>query len=213
MSDDDERIYRVRPLEKSDIGVLSAWFNDLDDLSVFDRTLRVPLGREASEAAWSDALGNDGKSGKYWFAIDDPTSKIGGIVGLENVSAINGDAVLPLYIDRPLRRQGVGVRAAALIADLAFRQLGLNRITSYFRADNEGSMRLTARVGFQVEGRLRQAWFSNGRRSDMIVVGLLKDDWMSRRAGLSAELVGKTAVGFGRAGSAGWRWPLSEEVG
>ena len=47
---------------------------------------------------------------------------------------------------------------------------GLNRITSYYHADNEGSRKLTERVGFEVEGRMRQAWFSGGLYADMVVV-------------------------------------------
>ena len=208
-----KRLYHVRPMEKSDIPTFTRWFCDLEDLSAFDRGARIPLSLEASEKVWSDALGNDGKNGKYWFAIDDAAVNTIGIVGLESHSVINGDAVISLYIVKPERRLGVGVRAIALLSDVAFKQLGLNRITSYYHADNEGSRKLTTQLGFEVEGRMRQAWFSGGRRADMVIVGLLKQDWLERRATLASELDAHTIVSFGTIASPEWSWPSKDANG
>ena len=71
MTNTQRDTYYVRPLENSDIPTISRWFVDLDDLSAFDRCMRIPLSLDASEKAWSDAVGNDVSTGKYWFAIDD----------------------------------------------------------------------------------------------------------------------------------------------
>jgi RimJ/RimL family protein N-acetyltransferase len=207
MTHDSVQRYYVRPLEKSDIATMARWFTDLEDLSAFDRSARIPLSLETSEEIWSEALGNDGKNGKFWFAIDGSDSNSVGIIGLESFNVINGDAVVALYIAKALRQEGLGVRALALVVDIGFRQLRLNRITSYIRADNEGSRKISRRIGFQVEGCLRQAWFTNGRHADMLVVGLLKDEWMDRRTALMAELDGNTTVSFGSSASPGWSWP------
>ena len=213
MTEHGERLYLVRPLEKSDIPTFTRWFCDLEDLSAFDRNARIPLSLEASEKTWSDALGNDAKNGKYWFAIDDAETNTIGIVGLESHSVINGDAVISLYIAGPERKRGVGVRTIALLLDVAFKQLGLNRITSYYHAENVGSRKLTERVGFEVEGCIRQAWFCGGHRADMVVVGLLKQDWVERRAALASELDADTIVSFGAIASPVWSWPLKDADG
>lgn len=210
MADEAKRIYCIRPLEKTDIPTVAQWFVDLDDLASFDRSARVPLNLSASEEAWADVVGHAGKDGKCWFAIDDAASDMVGIVGLESISAVNRDAVIPLYVAKSVRRRGVGIRAVALILDLGFRQLGLNRVTSYYRADNEASRSLTTRTGFTIEGCMREAWFHDGRHVDMVVVGLLKSEWMDRRAALAAELGPETTVTFGRNASSGWSWPRPE---
>ena len=199
--------YIVRPLEKSDIPVISRWFCDLDDLSAFDRSIRVPLSVEATEKAWSEGLHNDGKNGKYWFAIEDPDEKPVGIVGLQEHNPINRDAVLALYITKALRRSGLGIRATALIVDLAFDQLGLNRITSYYHDENEGSRKVTKSLGFEVEGCMRKAWFRGGRHMDLIVVGLLRQDWADSRKVLAGRLGNDISVSFGSRESPSWRWP------
>lgn len=207
MTNTQRDTYYVRPLEKSDIPTISRWFVDLDDLSAFDRCMRIPLSLDASEKAWSDAVGNDVSTGKYWFAIDDKENQTIGIIGLESVSLINGDAVLPVCIAKTARNKGVGIRSAALMLDIAFQQLGLNRLTSYYRADNEVTRYLTERAGFRQEGCMRQAWFAGGQHVDMIIVGILRQEWMERRKALAEELDTNTVVTFGRHSSGTWSWP------
>ena len=211
MTNTQRDTYYVRPLENSDIPTISRWFVDLDDLSAFDRCMRIPLSLDASEKAWSDAVGNDVSTGKYWFAIDDKENQTIGIIGLESVSLINGDAVLPVCIAKTARNKGVGIRSAALMLDIAFLQLGLNRLTSYYRADNEVTRYLTERGGFRQEGCMRQAWFAGGQHVDMIIVGILRQEWRERRKALAEELNTKTVVTFGRHSSGTWAWPTVDE--
>jgi RimJ/RimL family protein N-acetyltransferase len=199
--------YFVRPLENSDIPTISSWFVDLDDLSTFDRCMRIPLSRDGSEKAWSDAVGNDGSNGKYWFAIEDKETQTIGIIGLESVNLINEDAVLAVCITNTVRNKGIGIRSAALIMDVSFQQLGLNRLTSYYRVDNEVTRYLTERAGFRQEGCMRQAWFAGGQHVDMIIVGILRQEWMERRKTLAKELDTNTVVTFGRHSSGTWSWP------
>lgn len=200
-------IYFVRPLEMTDLPAVTQWFLDLDDLALFDRSMRLPLGRQAAEKSWTESLGNDDRSGKSWFAITCEQDIPIGIIGLESVSVVNGDAVVPMCIERAVRNKGIGIRALALVLDIAFRQLGLVRVTSYYRADNEISRALTGRAGFSEEGRMRQAWFSGGERHDMIVIGLLRQEWLERRKTLARELGRDTVVTFGRDTSGRWSWP------
>ncbi len=202
----------VRPVEKADAPVISRWFEDLEDLALFDRCNRIPLSLEATEDAWADAFGNDGKAGKYWFAIEDTAQMPVGIIGLENVSLVNGDAVLPVCIARSARNKGVGIRSTALVMDIAFRQLRLNRLTSYYRADNDVSRYLIDVAGFREEGCMRQAWFTNGHHVDMMVVGILRNEWMERRRKLASELDSKTIVTFGRDSSPMWSWPPYDDA-
>ncbi len=207
MGADRSRHFILRPLAKSDIPAIARWMSDLDDLAAFERNHRVPLSPEAVETTWTGILGNEGGNGKYWFAIDHPETGPVGMVGLENLSPINGDAILPIYVDRATRSTGVGLRAVALVLDIAFDQLGLARVTSFYRADNEATRTVTERIGFTREGCLRQAWYTRGRRFDMILVGILREDWARGRAELAGALDRDTRVHFGSAGGTAWVWP------
>lgn len=210
MARSTRKTYIIRPLEMSDIPTMSQWFTDLDELSLFDRSMRIPLSLEASEKSWSDSIGNSASKGKYWFAIVCNEDKLTGIVGLEDVSLVNGDAIIPMYIEKTARNRGLGIRSLAMVLDLAFRQLGLNRLTSYYRVDNGISRSLIERLGFREEGCMRQAWFAGGRYLDMIVIGILRQEWLERRQALAEELDCNTVVTFGRHSSGRWSWPPAD---
>ncbi|MEP4770903.1 MAG: GNAT family protein, partial [Roseibium sp.] len=167
----------------------------------------VPLNTSHAEEFWRDSFASPDASHKCWFIVESSAGEAVGLAGLESISNINRDAVVAVFVNKAMRRSGVGLRASALVLDLAFRQLGLNRITSYYREDNHHSRDLVAKIGFQIEGTMRQAWFAEGEFQDMVVVGILKSEWMVRRNVLAQELDASTIVTLGPNDCADWSWP------
>lgn len=213
MSDSPECQFALRPLEKPDLAELSCWFQDVADLACFDRSARTPLNSAATEHAWEASADAAGGTGKCWFSIVADTGALAGIAGLEGISAVNRDAVIALFIAKERRRQGIGIRAMALMLDFAFRQLGLNRVTSYYREDNLRTRDMTAQLGFETEGRLRRAWYAEGCFFDMVAVGILRAEWDRRRQELSQSLKPGLTVSFGAADAQGWVWPPRQPEG
>ena len=208
----DVKRYKLRPLHKPDVAVISQWFESLEDLSLFDRSMRVPVDKDSAEKSWLEQTTNNGGNSKCWFAIENKPDDICGIVGLEAISSINGDAVLAIFIAENHRKKGIAIRAAALALDLAFNQLRLNRVSSFYRTDNQASRQLTQQVGFRKEGCHRKAWFTGGKYLDMISVGLLSSEWSRHRQTLAAQLSVDTTVQFGRGGHGDWSWPPPVKV-
>jgi len=206
LPDTQIRQFRLRPLEQADLETVTLWFQDVEDLALFDRTSRVPQNQLQTEEMWKDAVGGSLGCGKCWFLIETVDAQPVGLAGLDAISQINRDAVLPLFVDKSVRRLGVGIRAAALTLDFGFRQLGLHRITSYYREDNQSTRDLVGQLGCQVEGTMRQAWFADGRYRDMVVVGILGQEWSDRRKVLAQELSSETTVTFGDSLDR-WSWP------
>ncbi|MBY6058700.1 GNAT family N-acetyltransferase [Leisingera daeponensis] len=207
MSERQPGAFQLRPLETDDFAAMAGWFQNVTDLARFDRSARVPFSTAGMEDTWGQAADPKRKSSRCWFAITTGTEELCGVSGLESITAVNRDAVIALFIDENSRRQGIGIRATALVLDFAFRQIGLNRVTSYYREDNLCSQRMTARAGFETEGRMREAWFAEGRYFDMITVGLLRRDWEARRKALARELDASCTARFRGAVVSGWAWP------
>jgi RimJ/RimL family protein N-acetyltransferase len=71
---------------------------------------------------------------------------------------------------------------AYAVAVYPFIQLGYKRVTAIVAVDNSASLNLAQRLGFKMEGRLRD-WFPN---SDAFILGLLRDDckWLKDVHGL-----------------------------
>ena len=200
-------LFTLRPLEKADIAVASCWFQDVADLACFDRSARAPLNSAATEQAWEAAVDAAGGMRQCWFAIAADGGELAGIAGLEAISPVNRDAVIALFIGKERRRQGIGIRSMALVLDFAFRQLGLNRVTSYYREDNTRTRNLTEQLGFETEGRMRRAWFAEGQCFDMVAVGILREEWDAHREGLARKLKADLVVCFGSEETPGWVWP------
>ncbi len=199
--------YWMRPMGSDDIPTMARWFEHLDDLAVFDRHAPIPPNAEAMLAAWREDLSKQEPRKSYWFTIDDDSGEVVGIAGLQSINYVHGDAVLPVYIAEPQRRRGIGIRACAMLLDLAFDHLRLTRVTSYYRADNEASRRMTEMIGFSEEGRLRQAWYADGQHADIVVIGLLRQEWLAQREELAGGLSTDTAVVLGRTPWGARAWP------
>ena len=194
-------------MERPDLDSVLPWFHDVEDLARFDRTTRVPLNASSAEEWWKDVFAGSGVSHKCWFVVESSAGEVVGLAGLESISSINRDAVVAVFIEKSIRRLGVGLRASALMLDLGFRQLGLNRITSYYRADNHHSRDLVAQLGCKIEGTMRQAWFADGQFHDMVAVGALQSEWTAHRDVLARELDANTVVTLGPMDCTGWSWP------
>ena len=207
MSARQSAAFRLRPLESGDFAAMAVWFQNIADLARFDRSVRAPFNAESMEASWGKTSAADTEGSRHWFTIISETGELCGITGLESISSVNRDAVIALFVEESRRRQGIGIRSTALVLDFAFRQIGLNRVTSYYRADNTRSQQMTSRAGFETEGRMRDAWFAEGRYFDMVTVGLLRRDWELRRGDLAGELDATCNVRFQGAGISGWAWP------
>ena len=80
------------------------------------------------------------------------------------------------------RCKGYGTQALRLLLRFAFAELNLFRISANVPEYNEGAIALLKKFGFVEEVRRRQALERDGRRWDLLVFGLLKDEWQSQAA-------------------------------
>ena len=73
--------------------------------------------------------------------------------------------------------KGYGKDALRVLAQYLFQAMNLHRIQLDTWDENNRALRAFEGLGFQVEGRLRQAVFVRGKYHDSIVMGLLRDEW------------------------------------
>jgi RimJ/RimL family protein N-acetyltransferase len=72
--------------------------------------------------------------------------------------------------------QGYGTEATRAVVGHAFDVIGVHRISLEVYAFNPSAQRVYQKVGFRVEGRLRDALHWNGEWIDAVVMGMLKTD-------------------------------------
>ena len=62
--------------------------------------------------------------------------------------------------------------------DFAFQKIGLNKIELRFIPHNKRSAAVAERLGAKVEGIIRQSHLFNGKLEDIVVTGILKNEWV-----------------------------------
>lgn len=80
------------------------------------------------------------------------------------------------WIDREAEGKGVITRACQAMIDYAFDELEMNRVEIRCSAENSRSAAIPERLGFKLEGTLRQAEVLHGRPHDFLIFGLLAED-------------------------------------
>ncbi|MDA0181580.1 GNAT family N-acetyltransferase [Solirubrobacter phytolaccae] len=134
---------------------------------------------EVSQAeAWIAAQPAKRDAGEIMdFLVVDPDAGPVGVTGLTEVSKRDGRATVGSWIGEPYWGSGANAEAKALIAALAFRRLGAERLTAWANTRNGRSQRALERVGFRREGVLR-AWHRHGdEMHDVVVFALVRSVW------------------------------------
>lgn len=76
---------------------------------------------------------------------------------------------------------GYVTRAATAMLDWALSDRGLHRAEWHCVPENAASRRLAERLGFNLEGTLRESWEYDGRLWDTEVWALLRHEWQAQR--------------------------------
>ena len=86
-----------------------------------------------------------------------------------------------IFIGPNGRDRGLGTEATRLIVGHGFERLGLHRISLEVYAFNPRARRAYEKVGFRVEGVLRESFRYNGEWIDATVMSILASEWPPSR--------------------------------
>jgi RimJ/RimL family protein N-acetyltransferase len=73
--------------------------------------------------------------------------------------------------------KGYGTDAMKIILRFAFTEINLRRVTLSVFEYNPRAIRSYEKAGFRHEGRMRGALLRDGKRWDMLYMGILRDEW------------------------------------
>jgi RimJ/RimL family protein N-acetyltransferase len=163
----------LRPLAKADIENRVNWFNDPD----VRKTLIINEQFELKKTIqWFEKIQSD--DSRLEFAIETLQKVPIGIVGLSGIDQTHKTAEIYIVIgQKEFWGKGVMLEAECLLIHRAFNSLGLEKIWAQARLDNIASIITMKKIGFQVEGTLRNEKIINGQRETILHLGLLRDDF------------------------------------
>jgi RimJ/RimL family protein N-acetyltransferase len=172
-----ERI-RLRRPEREDLPRFRDWLNDPQVRRHL--ALVYPMGLSHEEQWWEDQLRLEPAAQAYVIeARREPAEWASiGVVGFHGLDWRNRSVECGLFIgERAVWDAGYGTDTMRTVARFAFLELNLNRIFLKVYEDNERAIRCYQKVGFQIEGRLRQDCYQDGRYLDTVVMGLLRHEF------------------------------------
>lgn len=107
---------------------------------------------------------------------------IGG-AGLHDCNVSVRSASVGYWITKDFEGQGIMRRCLSRMLDFAFDSWNLQRLELRCAAGNVRSAALAQRLGFVQEGILRRAYSRQGVAEDLLVMGLLCEEWEAQRLG------------------------------
>ncbi|MDX1556875.1 MAG: GNAT family N-acetyltransferase [Xanthomonadales bacterium] len=166
----------LRPFQRSDAPEVQRLAGDR---AVADTTLAIPHPYEDGMAeewiATHQPKFEAGELADFAITLRDDGALVGAI-GLA-VNQRFDSAVLGYWIGVPFWNRGYCTEAAVAVIDYGFAELDLNRIHAPHLMRNPASGRVMEKAGMTREGVTRQSVKKWGRYEDLVLYGILREDW------------------------------------
>lgn len=103
-----------------------------------------------------------------------------GFVQIYWIEWSHGYGWLKIGIGNPVDRgRGFGTDALRMVVRYAFNELNLFRLSAGIPGDNPIALHVFKKVGFVEEVRRREAIHRDGKRYDVVHLGILRDEWVN----------------------------------
>lgn len=170
--------YTLRELERTDVETINGWRAKRELIDCLGAPFRY-IGSEIDEAWFEGYLESRSSTVRCAIVKKEEPNNILGLITLASINWINRSCVLHIMVGAEADcGKGLGTFAVDEMLYHAFNDLNLARVELNVLADNERAQHLYTKFGFIVEGTRRKAAYKNGRYQDMLVMGLLKDEWV-----------------------------------
>jgi len=173
----------LRPMTTDDASAVRLWAGDFE---VADTALNIPHPYPDGLAEdWITLHGQawqEGREAVFGITARSDGTLLGAI-GLAGIDARHRHAELGYWLGRPFWGLGLATEAVRAVLRFAFETLDLERVFAHYFVRNPASGRVLEKAGMVREGVLRQHVRQWGQPEDLVVCGLLREEWEARQAG------------------------------
>jgi RimJ/RimL family protein N-acetyltransferase len=171
---------RLRAVEREDVKHYYAWVNDPE--VTYGLSLYLPMSNVDEEQWFEHSIRRDPNEKPLAIEVREGDGwRLIGNCGVFGIEWINRSGELGIMIgSKSDWNKGHGTEVMTLLLRHCFETLNLNRVFLRVFADNLRAIRAYEKSGFVEEGRLREAVYKHGRYDDLIIMGILRSEWMAR---------------------------------
>lgn len=174
---------RLGPIDQeNDAAVESRWTHDAIFLRMISPEPAMPLSAAQIRKRYGEIEKSQEQDGRlvYFTLRLRETDRLIGFVELSVESWIHQDAWVGIGIgERADWGKGYGTDAIQVILSFAFCELNLQRVSLDAFSYNPRAIRSYEKVGFVHEGRGRGMISKDGKRYDLVFMGILREEWMA----------------------------------
>ena len=110
-------------------------------------------------------------------------SRIVGVIGLFGAGSPNRSGEIGYWLSQAAEGRGLMTKVCPAVLRYAFEELGLHRVQIQCAEDNRRSQGIPERLGFRREGVLRGAERHGEIYVDLVVFGMLAEEWKAQSPG------------------------------
>ena len=144
---------------------LGYWFPWVEDATIENPRKFIASGMEQL------AKGNGFQTG-IWT-----DGELAGVIGLHYISSQFRSTEIGYWLGAEHEGRGLMPKVCRYLCAYLFEERDLNRIEIRCSEKNTRSRAIPERLGFTLEGKLRQMGYTEDGLTDYLVYGLLKDEW------------------------------------
>jgi len=163
----------LRPVTESDFIRFYKWHTDGE---IRFQTAMHPFPvTERMETDWFEKVNNDISNKRVIFVVEEIFSKTAiGYFQLTEINFINRNAMLGIVIgEKEWQGKGIGREIMELGLEYGFKFLGLLKISLLVLEQNVNAVKLYESLGFTKEGLLKEHYFFNGKRENIVFMSKL----------------------------------------
>jgi len=143
-----------------------------DWLPWVDRTASVEDTLAFVHRSLEQFAANDGLTAGIWNQ-----ACFCGVIGYHKIDWPNRRVEIGYWLGKSFQGQGLATDSCRVLIRHAFLEWELNRVEIRCATGNTGSCAIPKRLGFTLEGTIREGEIVNGRKLDLNIFGLLRSEW------------------------------------
>jgi RimJ/RimL family protein N-acetyltransferase len=167
----------IRPMSEADLELFYTWMSEQECMGDF---MDADMHYKDSFIESFKKQFND--STIFYGIIEDKNCKPLGVINHRAIRQGSGGTEIGMMIAEPeCRSKGIGQEALSMFVNYIFKTKPFFRIQYHTRVDNISMKTIGEKIGFTVEGILRNYSYNQGAYRDHYIIAITREDWLNER--------------------------------
>lgn len=172
-------MFSLREMTRKDLPIINSWRANRELIDYLGAPYRY-INEEVEQKWYENYIST--RDTTIRCTIMNNNEEVIGLVSITNIDWVNRSGVLHVMIGESNNRgKGAGTYAVNEMVRHAFYDMNLNRLELSVLSRNQRAINLYEKVGFTKEGIKRRAVYKNGSFVDMVIMAILREEYLDRK--------------------------------